>query len=155
MSDRVTVERKEFDGFLAENQKLMGRVDRLEGENKRLRGELGDTRTRLESIESNMGDDTREGDELLTKARETASRLATEADKRISKLNEGWPWLKLLPSHISSLRFYSRLHLGRYSEARDEMASIAHAPSWVSTVGGRRPTPKPQTPQSPSRRHVG
>jgi hypothetical protein len=47
MSDRVTVKRKELEGFLAENQKLvdrsqalMNRIDQLENENKQLRNEL-------------------------------------------------------------------------------------------------------------------
>jgi hypothetical protein len=53
MSDRVTVERKELEGFLAENQKLldrsqafMNRIDQLENENKQLRDELQATKTR-------------------------------------------------------------------------------------------------------------
>jgi len=92
MSDRVTVERKDFEGFLAENQKLLDRsqslltrIDQLESENKQLRDELQATRARLESIESDMADNARQADEALRKARETMTRVAREADKRISK----------------------------------------------------------------------
>jgi predicted nucleic acid-binding Zn-ribbon protein len=92
MSDRVTVERKEFEGFLAENQKLldrsqalMNRIDQLENENKQLRDELQATKTRLGSLESNFVKNTREADDSLRKARETMSRLAKEADERTSK----------------------------------------------------------------------
>jgi predicted nucleic acid-binding Zn-ribbon protein len=92
MSDRVTVERKGFEGFLDENQKLldrhqalMNRADQLWNENKQLRDGLQATKTRLGSIESNMTNNTRQADELLRKARETISRLVKEADKRTSK----------------------------------------------------------------------
>ena len=92
MSDRVAVERKEFEGFLAENQKLldrcqalMGKIDQLKNENEQLRDELQATKARLGAIESNAVRFTRQGDESLRKARETISRLAKEADKRTSK----------------------------------------------------------------------
>ena len=89
MSDRVTVERKEFEGFLAENQKLldrsqalMNKIDLLESENKQLRDELQATKARLASVESNMATNTRQADDSLRKARETMFRLTKEADKR-------------------------------------------------------------------------
>ena len=92
MSDRVTVERKEFDGFLAENQKLldrsqalMNRIDQLENENRQLRDELQATKATLGAMESNIANDTRQAGESLRKARETMSWLAKEADKRTSK----------------------------------------------------------------------
>ena len=91
MSDMITVERKEFEGFLAENQKLLDRsrvlvskIDELENENRQLRDELQATRARLGSLESGMADNSRQADESLRKAREIMSRLAKEADKRIS-----------------------------------------------------------------------
>ncbi|MGA8904760.1 MAG: hypothetical protein WB661_07105 [Candidatus Bathyarchaeia archaeon] len=90
MSDRVTVERKEFEDFLAENQKLldrsqalMDRIDELESEDRQLRDELQATKARLGAMESNMASSARV-DELVGKARETMSRLAKEVDKRIS-----------------------------------------------------------------------
>jgi len=91
MSDRVTVERKEFEGFLAENQKLldrsqalMNRIDQLENESKQLRDGLQATKARVGAIESNMVSNRRQAGESLRKARETMSRLAKEADKRAS-----------------------------------------------------------------------
>jgi len=91
MSDRVTVERKEFESFLAENQKLidrsqalMGTIDRLEKENKQLREELEVSRARLRAFESNMAG-MRQSDDALKKARNEIARLIEETDKRVSK----------------------------------------------------------------------
>jgi len=91
MSDRVTVERKEFENFLAENQKLIDRsqalmstIDRLEKDNKQLRDELQVAKTRLQALESNMSV-ARESDDALKKARREIARLIEETDKRISK----------------------------------------------------------------------
>jgi len=91
MSDRVTVERKEFENFLAENQKLidrsqalMGTIDKLEKENKQLRDELDSSRSRLRALERDMTD-TRQSDDALKKARNNIARLIEETDKRISK----------------------------------------------------------------------
>jgi len=91
MSDRVTVERKEFESFLAENQKLidrsqalMGTIDRLEKENKQLREELEVSRARLRALESNMAG-MRQSDDALKKARNEIARLIEETDKRVSK----------------------------------------------------------------------
>jgi predicted nucleic acid-binding Zn-ribbon protein len=90
MSDRVTVERKEFEGFLAENQKLldrsqalMNRIDQLENENKQLRDAVQATKARLGTMESNMAVNMRQADDSLRKARDTMSRLAKEAEKRL------------------------------------------------------------------------
>jgi len=91
MSDRVTVERKEFESFLAENQKLidrsqalMGTIDRLEKENKQLRDELEVSKARLRAAESNMAG-MRQSDDALKKARNEVARLIEETDKRVSK----------------------------------------------------------------------
>ena len=91
MSDRVAVERKDFEDFLADNQKLldhsqalMSKIDQLENENKQLRDELQATKTRLGAIESNIANNMRQGNESLRKARETMSQLAKEAEKRNS-----------------------------------------------------------------------
>ena len=91
MSDRVTVERKEFESFLAENQKLIDRsqvlmntIDRLEKDNKQLRDELEVSRAKLRALESNMAD-MRQSDDALKKARNNLSKLIEETDKRISK----------------------------------------------------------------------
>jgi len=91
MSDRVTVERKEFESFLAENQKLIERsqalmstIDKLEKDNKQLRDELQVSMARLRALESNMAD-MRQSDDVLKKARNNIARLIEETDKRISK----------------------------------------------------------------------
>ena len=88
MSDRVTVERKEFEGFLAENQKLIERsqalmetIDKLEKENKQLRDELEASRNSVRFLEVAA----RQSDDALKRARNNISRLIDEADKRISK----------------------------------------------------------------------
>ena len=88
MSDRLTVERKEFESFLAENQKLIERsqglmstIDRLEKENKQLREELEAMRARHQLLESSA----RQSDDSLKRARGNIARLIEEADKRISK----------------------------------------------------------------------
>jgi predicted nucleic acid-binding Zn-ribbon protein len=91
MSDRVTVERKEFESFLAENQKLIERsqalmntIDRLEKENKQMRDELEASRERLRTLESSMAA-MRQSDDALKKARNNIARLIEETDKRTSK----------------------------------------------------------------------
>jgi len=91
MSERVTIERKEFESFLAENQKLIDRsqalmstVDRLEKENKQLRDELEVSRTKLRTLESNVAA-MHQSDDALRKARNEIARLIDETDKRVSK----------------------------------------------------------------------
>jgi predicted nucleic acid-binding Zn-ribbon protein len=88
MSDRVTVERKEFESFLAENQKLIDRsqalmntIDRLEKENRQLREELEASRARTQLFESSA----RQSGDSLKKARSDLSRLIQEADKRLAQ----------------------------------------------------------------------
>jgi len=90
--NKITVDRNEFEGFLAEEQKffdrsqaLMNRLDQLENENKQLGDELQATKARLGMIESNVANNTRQTDDSLRNAMETISRLAKEADKRTSK----------------------------------------------------------------------
>ena len=91
MSERVTIERKEFESFLAENQKLIDRsqalmstVDRLEKENKQLRDELEVSRAKLRTLESNVAA-MQQSDDALRKARNEIARLIEETDKRVSK----------------------------------------------------------------------
>ena len=89
MSDRVTVERKEFESFLTQrlidrSQELMNTVDKLEKENKQLRDELESLRMRLRALESGMAD-VGQSDDALKKARNSIARLIEETDKRISR----------------------------------------------------------------------
>lgn len=92
MSERVTINRKEFEGFLSENQalversqKLIEKIDTLEKLNKQLRDELQTSKGKLESIEANLNTSMRQTDETLRTARETMARLLRETEKRVSK----------------------------------------------------------------------
>jgi len=91
MSDRVSLERKEFESFLAENQKLIdrsqaliGTIDRLEKDNKELRAEVEASRTRVRMLETNMAN-MRQSDDVLKKTTGNIARLIEEADRRLSK----------------------------------------------------------------------
>ena len=91
MSDRVSLERKEFESFLAENQKLIdrsqaliGTIDRLENDNKELRAEVEASRARVRALETNMAN-MRQSDDVLKKATGNVARLIEEADRRLSK----------------------------------------------------------------------
>ena len=91
MSDRVSLERKEFESFLAENQKLIdrsqaliGTIDRLENDNKELRAEVEASRARVRALETNMAD-MRQSDDVLKKTTGNIARLIEEADRRLSK----------------------------------------------------------------------
>jgi len=91
MSERITVDRKEFENFLSENQKLLERyqqlmntIDRLEKENKQLRDELEASRAKLRALESNLAE-TRQSDDALKRARSNIARLIEETDKRVPK----------------------------------------------------------------------
>jgi predicted nucleic acid-binding Zn-ribbon protein len=92
MSERVTVDRKEFEAFLSDNQallersqKLIDRIDALEKMNKQLRDDLASTKGKLESLEATMNTSKSQSDESLRRARETMARLARETEKWISK----------------------------------------------------------------------
>jgi len=91
MPDRITLDRKEFESFLADNQtlvdnsqQLMKRVDELEKANRQLTEELQASRVRLQSMESTMSNNAREIDDAIKKARETMTRIIQETDKRLS-----------------------------------------------------------------------
>lgn len=92
MSERVSLDRKEFETFLAENQslieksqQLLQRVDSLEKLNKGLDEELKMAKSRIASLEATLNNSGRQGDEALRKARETMGRLMKETEKRISR----------------------------------------------------------------------
>ena len=89
--DRITVDRKEFEGFLADNQSLLDRsqelvkrIDELEKVNKQLREELQTYKTKVGALEADMASSSRQTDDSLRKARETMTRLIRETDKRLS-----------------------------------------------------------------------
>ena len=92
--NRITFDRKDFEAFLAENQtvldrsqRLMKRIDELEKEKGQLRDELQEVSAKLESKESSVSSNRRT-DDSVKKTRETIARLNKEADKRISKWKE-------------------------------------------------------------------
>jgi predicted nucleic acid-binding Zn-ribbon protein len=92
MSERITVDRKEFEAFLADNQSLMDRcqqlvkrIDELEKVNKQLNDELQTSQAKTSSLEANMGASSRQMDDSLRKTRETITRLIRETDKRVPK----------------------------------------------------------------------
>ena len=92
MSERITVDRKEFAAFLADNQSLMDRcqqlvkrIDELEKANKQLHDEIQASNAKVESLEANMGASSRQVDDSLRKTRETIARLIRETDKRVPK----------------------------------------------------------------------
>jgi predicted nucleic acid-binding Zn-ribbon protein len=92
MSERVTLNRKEFESFLTENQalversqKLLEKIDALESMNKQLREELRTSKEKAESLEANLNVNMRQTDETLRKARDTMARLLRETEKRVSE----------------------------------------------------------------------
>jgi len=94
MNERIVVQREEFEGFLADNQVLLdrcqeiiGKVDELEEEKRKLSNDLKDSKAKLDSAEASVTDNMRQTGEALRTARETMARLNREADKRISADN--------------------------------------------------------------------
>jgi len=92
MSERVTINRKEFEAFVSENQALVERsqklvetIDTLERLNKQLRDELQISKEKLESMEANLNVSTRQTDDTLRKARDTMARLLRDTEKRVSE----------------------------------------------------------------------
>jgi len=90
--NRITFDRKDFEAFLAENQtvldrsqRLMKKIDELEKENRQLRDDLQVVTAKLSSKESSVTSKWRKTDDSVKKARETIARLTKEADKRLSK----------------------------------------------------------------------
>lgn len=91
MPDRITLDRREFETFLADNQKLvensgqlMKKIEELQRTNQQLRDELQASRTKIASMESSMSMGTREADDAIRKARETMARIIQDTEKRLS-----------------------------------------------------------------------
>jgi len=92
MSDRISVDRQEFQAFLAENtelvkryQELLGKLDSLRKLNKDLDEKLHSAEQKLNIIEQKIGVDAQQADEILRKARATMARLMEEAERRVSE----------------------------------------------------------------------
>ena len=92
MSERITLNRKEFEAFLAENQTLLERSEKLlqtiaalERTNNQLRQELQAAKESLTTLKADLDGENRQEDEGLRRARERTSsvlHLLNEAGKR-------------------------------------------------------------------------
>jgi predicted nucleic acid-binding Zn-ribbon protein len=92
MSERISLDRKEFEAFLVENQALVGRsekliekIDSLQKINRNIEEELRATKEKLESIQADLNTEVRQADDSLRQARATIARLLKETEKRISQ----------------------------------------------------------------------
>lgn len=92
MSDRVSVDRREFQAFLAENKELVDRyqglLDKL-GTLRKLNKDLEDrlrlAEQKLGSLEQKAGVSIEQADDVLRKARATMARLMEETERRVSQ----------------------------------------------------------------------
>ncbi len=91
MSDRVSVDRKEFQAFVAENQELVKRYQELLDKlnslreiNKDLQEKLDLAERRLDSPEKKVGE-VQAGDDRLRKARATMAQLEKETERHLSE----------------------------------------------------------------------
>lgn len=92
MSDRVSIDRKEFQAFVAENQELVKRYQELLDKlnslreiNKNLQEKLDLAERRLDSLEKKVGVEAQAGDDRLRKARATMARLEKETEHHLSE----------------------------------------------------------------------
>ena len=92
MSDCVSVDRKEFQAFVAENQELVKRYQELLDKlnslreiNKDLQEKLDLAERRLDSPEKKVGVEVQAGDDRLRKARATMAQLEKETERRLSE----------------------------------------------------------------------
>jgi predicted nucleic acid-binding Zn-ribbon protein len=92
MSDRVSVDRKEFQAFVAENkelvkryQELLDKLNSLREINKDLQEKLDLADRRLDSLEKKVGVEVQAGDDRIRKARSTMARLEKETERRLSE----------------------------------------------------------------------
>ena len=91
MSDRISVDRKEFQAFVVENQELVKRVQELHEKlnslrevNKDLEQKLDLAEQKLNSLEKKVDTEVQMGDDTLRKARAAMTRLIEEADRHLS-----------------------------------------------------------------------
>jgi predicted nucleic acid-binding Zn-ribbon protein len=92
MSDRVSVDRKEFQAFVAENQELVKRYQELLDKlnslreiNKDVQEKLDLAERRLDSLEKKVGVEVQAGDDRLRKARATMAQLEKETERHLSE----------------------------------------------------------------------
>ncbi len=89
-TDRVSINRQEFEAFMVENQqlverceKLLVKVDSLSKVNKNLEAGLRTAEQKLKLAEEKISVELKQGDETLRKARSTMARLIQETDRRL------------------------------------------------------------------------
>ncbi len=92
MPDRISIDRKEFQAFVAENQELVQRYQKLldnlsslRSLNKDLEKKLRLAEQKLNSVEQKVGPEIQQGDELLRKARAEIARLLEETERHLSQ----------------------------------------------------------------------
>ena len=93
MSEKISVSAKEFQGFLADNQQLMERYEKmlnrlttLDKLNKELQEKQRQTEEKLRLIEQRNESEVQKADETLRKSRGTIARLIKETDNRLTGL---------------------------------------------------------------------
>lgn len=91
MVDRVSIDRKEFQAFVAENQELVQRYQKqleqlgsLRSLNKDLEEKLRLAEQKISSLEQKAAVEVQEGDGTLRKARDTMARLMKETERQLS-----------------------------------------------------------------------
>lgn len=90
MPDRVSIDRKEFQAFVAENQelvqryqKLLEKVDSIRNLNKDLEEKLRLAEQKISSLEQKAAAEVQEGDGALRKARDTMAWLIKETERQV------------------------------------------------------------------------
>ncbi|MGA3108248.1 MAG: hypothetical protein ABSD99_02155 [Candidatus Bathyarchaeia archaeon] len=83
-AERVSLNRKEFEAFLAENKELTDRVEKLVEQQRRLEEELKAAKEREEAARLDRSVDTRQTERAIRNARQTIARLMEETDKKAS-----------------------------------------------------------------------
>jgi predicted nucleic acid-binding Zn-ribbon protein len=93
LSEKISVSAKEFQGFLADNQQLMERYEKmlnrlttLDKLNKELQEKQRQTEEKLRLIEQRNESEVQKADETLRKSRGTIARLIKETDNRLTGL---------------------------------------------------------------------
>ena len=92
MSDRVSVDSREFQAFLADNselveryKKLLDTLSSLRKMNKDLEEKLHSAEQRLNLLEKKTVVETEQADEILRKARAAIARMMEETERRLSE----------------------------------------------------------------------
>jgi predicted nucleic acid-binding Zn-ribbon protein len=89
MPERISLDKADFEAFLAENQtlversaKILERVDNLERLNRELEDELKKTKEKMNLVEANIASEHTHASKALRDARDAIARLMKEIEKR-------------------------------------------------------------------------